>query len=95
MIDIGQRIRQLRKQKNLTQQQLANRLWLTKAMISAYETGLKFPSLEVLKQLAFTLNTSTDYLLGVNKKHILDVSNLKPSQIELISKIIEEFNILK
>lgn len=91
MIEIGKKIKELRKQKQLTQEQLAKRLWLTKAIISAYENGLRFPSLEVLMQLAYTFNVTTDYLLGVDKKQYLDVSKLKPSQIEVVNKLIEEF----
>ena len=91
MIEIGTKIKELRKQKNLTQEQLAKRLWVTKSIISAYENGARFPSLEVLVQLAYTLNVSTDYLLGVNKKQLLDVSKLKNSQIKILNNLIEEF----
>lgn len=46
---------------------------------------------EVLIQLAYVFNVTTDYLLGVNKKQVLDVSELTPSQIEAINnKLIEE-----
>lgn len=90
MIEIGSKIKQLRGQKNLTQDQLASRLSVTKSVISAYENGLRFPSLEVLIQLAYVFNVTTDYLLGVNKKQVLDVSKLTPSQIEAINKLIEE-----
>ena len=48
---------------------------------------------EVLIPLAYVFNVTTDYLLGVNKKQVLDVSELTPSQIEAINKLIEEFNI--
>ena len=46
---------------------------------------------EVLIQLAYVFNVTTGYLLGVNKKQVLDVSELMPSQIEAINKLIEEF----
>lgn len=46
---------------------------------------------EVLIQLAYVFNVTTDYLLGVNKKQVLDVSELTLSQIEAINKLIEEF----
>lgn len=91
MIEIGSRVKELRNQKNLTQEQLANRLSVTKSVISAYENGFRFPSLDVLIQLAYIFNVSTDYLLGVNKKRVLDVSKLSLSQVEIINKLIEEF----
>lgn len=90
MIEIGSKIKQLRTNKNLTQDQLANRLSVTKSVISAYENGLRFPSLEVLIQLSYVFNVTTDYLLGVNKKRIIEVSDLSESQIELLNKLIEE-----
>jgi len=93
MIEIGKRIRELRKQKHLTQEVLAQRLEMTKAIISAYENGTRFPSLEILVQLAYIFNVSTDYLLGVNKKQVIEVTKLKPRQIEILNNIIKEFTI--
>lgn len=91
MIEFGERIKKLRKQKTLTQAQLAKRLWVTKSIISAYESGNKYPSLDMLIKLSQTFNVSTDYLLGVNKKQYIDISALNENQIEIIKKIIEEF----
>ena len=48
MIFMGEKIRELRIEKKMTQEQLANRLGLVKGSISAYEQGTKYPSLEVL-----------------------------------------------
>ena len=48
MIFMGEKIRELRTEKKMTQEQLANRLGLVKGSISAYEQGTKYPSLEVL-----------------------------------------------
>lgn len=91
MLDFGNRIKALRKQKNLTQEQLAKRLWVTKSIISAYESGTKYPSLDMLVKLAQTFNVSTDYLLGVNKNSYLDISGLSESQIGLLNNLAEEF----
>lgn len=91
MIEFGNRVKQLRKQKELTQEQLAKRLWVTKSIISAYESGAKFPSLDMLIKLAYTFGVTTDYLLGVNKKHYIDVSNLSSSQLEILNRLIYEF----
>ena len=76
MLEFKTRLKELRKQKSLTQEQLAKRLWVTKSIVSAYELGTRFPSLDVLIKLAYTFNVSTDYLLGINKKRSLDVSDL-------------------
>ncbi len=91
MIEIGKKLKALRKQKNLTQEQLAKRLWVTKSIISAYESESRFPSLDMLIKLAQTFSVSTDYLLGVNKTQTIDVSKLSEKQIFILRNIIEEF----
>ena len=91
MLEFGKRIKELRKQKGLTQEKLAQRLWVSKSIISAYEAGLKYPSLDILINLAYTFNVSTDYLLGVNKKQFIDVTGLNITQVEVLNKIIGEF----
>lgn len=91
MLDFKNRIRHLRIQKSLTQEQAAKRLWVTKSIISAYEHGTKYPSLDMLIRLAAMYNVTTDYLLGVDSKQTLDISNLTESQISIINNIIAEF----
>ena len=44
MVDFGMTLKTLRIQHNFTQVQLAQKLGLTKSVISAYETGLRLPS---------------------------------------------------
>ena len=59
------RIKQLRKQKGLTQIQLAQRIGITQAFLAEIESGRKRPSLEVLEKLCDTLDCSADYLLDI------------------------------
>lgn len=91
MLNFGEKLKTLRKQKNLTQEQLAKRLWVTKSIISAYKSEIRYPSLDMLIKLAQTFSVSTDYLLGVNSKQTVDVSNLSENQINILKNIIEEF----
>ncbi|PRX18098.1 transcriptional regulator with XRE-family HTH domain [Orenia metallireducens] len=58
------RIRQLRKEHKLTQQQLADKIGVGRATIAGYETKGKEPGYDTLKKLAEIFNVSTDYLLG-------------------------------
>ena len=62
---IGQRLYQLRKDHDMTQQELADRLGLTKYTISSYETDKSDPSDEIKMQLAQIFDVSVDYLLGL------------------------------
>ncbi|MGG2943015.1 helix-turn-helix transcriptional regulator [Bacillus safensis] len=61
---LSKRIKSVRKDKGLTQEELAKRLKTTKGTISNYENGHSTPSNVMLKDLADVLNTTTDYLLG-------------------------------
>ena len=61
---IGKRVRELRVEKGLSQQELGNAIGVTKVSICGYESGGRIPNLEKLSKLADTLETTTDYLLG-------------------------------
>jgi len=58
------RLKFLRKQNHLSQEELAKKINTTKSTISNYENKYSTPSNEVLGDLANILNTTTDYLLG-------------------------------
>ena len=51
MVDFGNALKTLRLREDMTQAQLAQKLSLTKSVISAYETGLRLPSYDVLIQM--------------------------------------------
>lgn len=57
------RLIQLRKQKKLSQQALADAVGLHVTQIKRYESGSTQPSLEALKKIAITLGVTTDFLL--------------------------------
>lgn len=90
MVDLGKRLKDLRKEHGLTQQQVADRVWVSKAMISSYELSARTPSYNVLIKLSKLFGVSTDYLLGVESKHTIDVSKLSNKQVKLILELIEE-----
>lgn len=57
-------LKELRRDKHLTQEDIAKHFGISHVMYSLYETGKRRMSLEMLCELATILNTSTDYLLG-------------------------------
>ena len=61
---IGERMREYRRSIKMTQADFASRLGVTGAAVSAYETGNRLPSYEVLVKIANILGVSTDALLG-------------------------------
>ena len=64
MSKTADRIKLLRKQKQLTQSELANIISASRMAIANYETHRNTPSLGMLSLLAEALNTTTDYLQG-------------------------------
>lgn len=91
IVDFGVRVRHLRLGMGLTQVQVAERLHISKAMISSYETGIRLPSYDVLIKFAKLFGVTTDYLLGLDRIKLVDATGLSDSQVDLIIKMINEF----
>ena len=92
MVDFGNKLKALRLNDGLTQKQLAEQMKVTKSVISYYELQERYPSPESLIKLAAIFSVSTDYLLGIDKKETLDVSNLSDTQVDTVRRVIAEFN---
>lgn len=87
--DFGLRLRELRERKHLSQMDLAHRLQLSRSQISAYECNTSYPSAEKLVELAVLLNTSADYLLGIENRPCIYLDEFSPNQQHAIMKIVE------
>ena len=61
---IGERLKDARKRKNMSQQQLGDLLGVSKVSICGYENGVRIPTIENFVQLLDILDLSADYLLG-------------------------------
>lgn len=64
MAKFKDRFAQLRKDSGLTQEQVAERLGVSKGTIGNYETGFREPNLPMLENIADFFNVDIDYLLG-------------------------------
>ena len=75
---VAERIKQLRKEANLTQEELANQLGLKKVSIQKYENGgvtnIKSQTLEKLGEI---FNVSPAYLMGWDRFDNIDTTNIK------------------
>lgn len=87
-VDFGNRLRELRIGAGLTQKQLADRIGVTKSVISFYELRERAPSPDVLIKLSNIFHVSTDYLLGLENRHIIDISDFSDEQIDFIETMI-------
>ncbi|WKF85861.1 DUF3923 family protein [Lacticaseibacillus pantheris] len=61
---LTQTLRQSRQSLGLTQQQLADQLFVSRQTVSSWETGRNQPNLETLAKMAEVLGVTTDFLLG-------------------------------
>ena len=89
IVDFGTRLKYLRKQAGLTQQQLATQLGITKSVVSFYELQERSPSPEVLIKLAAIFHVSSDSLLGIDTRETIDVSDLDEKDIQAVRAIVE------
>ena len=63
-MDFGTRIRQLRSEMGMSQVEFAEKLGLSKQILSLYEAGKRSPKIAQVKKFAEILKVSVDYLLG-------------------------------
>lgn len=84
------RLMNLRKDNNYTQEELALRLGVTPQAVSKWERGMGYPDIELLVSLCHILSCSMDYLLeGVNKVEYFDGGGSKPSK-EILNSLLAE-----
>ncbi|MDE7082883.1 MAG: helix-turn-helix domain-containing protein [Clostridia bacterium] len=62
-----ERLKELRNEKELSQQELAKELKVSQRSISSWETGFRQPDFETLSLIAKYFDVTTDYLLGLEK----------------------------
>lgn len=91
MNNLGEQIKKLRNTKKITQSELAERVSVTKATISAYENGSRMPSYDVLIKLAQLFHVSTDNLLGYSNKFVIDVTGLTQQQRNTIHEVVSTY----
>lgn len=75
---VGQRLKALRSERQLTQKQLADRLGMSKSALAMYETDQRFPKLDTLDAIADYFNVDMAFLLG--KSNCRNVYQLTQSQ---------------
>lgn len=91
MVDFGGRLKSLRINSGLSQEQLATRLGITKGMVSSYETSMRMPSYTSLIKIARMFRVSTDYLLGLDDSDAVDLAGLTAKQRGIILDTVNEF----
>ncbi len=87
-MDFGKKLKELRLGAGLTQRQLAERIGVTKSVISFYELRERTPSPDILIKLSGIFHVTTDYLLGIERTKVIDVSDLTNEQAAMIQAMV-------
>ena len=86
----GDMIHQLRKSRNLSQVQLAEKLGISKQTVSNWENNNILPSIDMLLKISKLFSVSCDYLLEQQDRTYLEISDLTLEQISHIQQLIDD-----
>ena len=86
--NVGRFISELRKENNMTQQELADKLCVTDRAVSHWENGRRLPDISLLKIMSELFNVSITEILNGHRMNIKELENQK----ELIDKLIDYEN---
>jgi transcriptional regulator with XRE-family HTH domain len=98
-MDFGNLVSELRKQKGISQTDLATQLGIHKNVLGRYERNEVFPSIDIARKIADILDVSLDYLTGkedvqIDKTastRILEVSKFEEQDRNHIYSVIDAF----
>lgn len=88
--DTGGKIRDLRKERGLNQDQLAELANLNRVTIAKYESGRVEPGAQALARIADALEVSTDVLLGRSEEIVVPVERPQTVEAQIISGGIDK-----
>ncbi len=90
--NLADRLKESRLKLSMSQKSVANMLNVSPSLISAYESGERTPSVEMLLSLSYLYRCTTDYLLGKDEKNApiaeLDAEGLSREEICVLKELI-------
>lgn len=98
-MDFGSIVVDLRKERKISQTDLADQLGIHKNVLGRYERNEVLPSIEIARRIADILDVSLDYLTGkadvqmdkTTRTRILEVSKFEETDKQLIFSVIDAF----
>lgn len=85
-MEFSEKIQELRNKNKLTQEQLAEKLYVSRTAVSKWESGKGYPSIDSLKYISKTFNISIDELLSIEE--IIDIAKKENTyNLERINKL--------
>ena len=91
---LGERIKYLRELRQLKQEQLAERVGVTKQTVSNWENGNMMPSVDTFLRIADFFHTTPDFLLGYDDRYCMDMTGLTEEECAHIAQIVGDLKAL-
>ena len=88
IVELGEKLKQLRTEKHLRQDQVACLINVERSSISLWENDLRQPTYTALVKLATLYGVTTDYLLGCSNDRTIDVSGLTAAEVAMICDLV-------
>lgn len=84
-MSFGNILKKIRQDKNLTQEDLAKKLNISRSNIANYENDKNMPSVDILEKLSKIFDCSIDYLLGKSNIRNPEKINIEDADIAFVS----------
>mgnify|MGYP006293495707 CR=1 FL=1 len=94
MTIIGKRIKKLRKENNLTQEEFGKIFGIAKSTVSLYESGKSNPDDQMKQKIANHFNVSIDYLLGNTDERKPVNELIKNEEAVEIEELLERYQVM-
>lgn len=95
IIKTADRIKELRLNKDMSQADLARIMHVTRSSVNAWEMGISIPSTEKIVELSTIFHVSTDYIMGIDDRKLIDVSNLSTAELDIVHRLLYYFDNIK
>ena len=79
-MELNERIKKCRKEAGLSQEDLASKIYVSRTLITKYESGSAFPTQENLEKIAIALNVKVEDLLSDKEKNEIVEKSFKTNQ---------------
>lgn len=86
---VADKIKTLREANGMTQNDIAKKFGITRSSVNAWEMGISTPSTVYIVELAQLFSVSTDYLLGLEHKAVLDISDLDDESVRILTEMAQ------
>ena len=93
MYDLGELIKNLRKERRITQKKLGDMLEVSEGTISKYEANVVLPPFDKLRSISSIFNVSMDVLYGMQQPGTFSTYGLTESQTEAIKALADAYRL--